>query len=57
VSETKSERWLLVQTDESDPQAIMALRQEWLDAATALGELQMWLLGPATQTVSRFTQS
>lgn len=29
----------------------MEPRQEWLDVAHALGQLQMWLLAPVTPTV------
>lgn len=32
-------------------------QRAWRDVAHALGELQMWLLGPATPTASRSTQS
>lgn len=54
---TKSVRLSLVAIVESDPQDTMEAQQVWRDVAHALGELQMWLLGPATQTASRSTRS
>lgn len=54
---TKSVRLSLMATVESDPQGTMEAQQVWRDVSHALGELQMWLLGPATQTVSQSTQS
>lgn len=54
---TKSVRLSLVATAESDPQDTMEAQQVWKDAAHALGELQMWLLAPVTQTASQSTPS
>jgi hypothetical protein len=54
---TKSVRLSLAATVESEPQDITEAQQVWRDVAHALGELQTWLLGPATQTVSPSTQS
>lgn len=53
----KLELSLLVGTDVSGQQGTTEARQVWQDVAHALGELQMWLLGPATPTVSRSTRS
>lgn len=53
----KLELSLLVKTDEFDPPATTEAQQVWRDVAHALGELQMWLLGPATPTASQSTQS
>lgn len=57
VNVTESVRLSLVATVESGPQDITEAQQVWRDVAHALGELQMWLLGPATQTASRSTRS
>lgn len=57
VSVTKSVQLSLEATVESDPQDITEARQVWRDVSAALGELQMWLLGPATQTAWRSMQS
>jgi hypothetical protein len=46
----KLELSLLVKTTESDPPGSTEAQQVWRDVAHALGELQMWLLGPATPT-------
>jgi hypothetical protein len=54
---TKLEQWSLGVTDGSGQPVTTRPRQEWLDAAYALGELQMWLLGPATPTASQSTRS
>lgn len=54
---TKSVRLSLVANIESEPQDTTEAQQAWRDVAHALGELQMWLLGPATRTVSRSTRS
>lgn len=54
---TKSVRLSLAAIVESEPQDIMEAQQVWQDVAHALGELQMWLLGPATRTASRSTRS
>lgn len=54
---TKSVQLSLVATIESEPQDTTEAQQVWRDVAHALGELQMWLLGPATRTVSRSTRS
>jgi len=53
----KLELSLLVKTDGSDPRVTTEAQQVWRDVAHALGELQMWLLGPATPTASLYTQS
>lgn len=57
VNVTKSVRLSLVATVESDPQDSTEAQQVWRDVAIAQGELLTWLLGPATRTVSRSTQS
>lgn len=46
----KLEPSLLVVTTESDPPATTQAQQVWRDVAHVLGELQMWLLAPATPT-------
>lgn len=50
VNVTKSVQLSLAVTVESDQQDITEARQVWRDVASALGELQMYLLGPATPT-------
>lgn len=57
VNVTESVQLSLVATVASELQDITEAQQVWRDVASALGDLQMWLLGPATQTVSRSTQS
>lgn len=57
VNVTKSVRLSLAATVESDPQDTTLAQQVWRDVATALGELQMWLLAPATPTASPSMQS
>jgi hypothetical protein len=57
VNVTKSVRLSLVAIVESEPQDTTEAQLVWRDVAHALGELQMWLLGPATQTASRSTRS
>lgn len=57
VNVTESVRLSLVAIVESDPQGTMEAQQVWRDVAHALGELQMWLLGPVTPTVSRSTRN
>lgn len=57
VNVTESVRLSLVATVESGPQDTTEAQQVWRDVAHALGELQMWLLGPVTQTASRSTRS
>ena len=57
VNVTKSVRLSLAATVESEPQDITEAQQVWRDVANALGELQMWLLGPVTPIVSRFMQN
>lgn len=54
---TKSVQLSLAVTVESDQQDITEARQVWRDVAVALGELQMYLLGPATETASPSTPS
>lgn len=54
---TKSVQLSLAVTVESDPQDTTEAQQVWKDVAHALGELQMWLLGPATPTASPSMQS
>jgi hypothetical protein len=54
---TKSVRLSLAATVESDPQDTTEAQQVWRDVAHALGELQMWLLAPATPTVSPSTRN
>lgn len=44
-------------TVESEQPATTEAHQAWRDVAHALGELQMWLLAPATQTALPFTPS
>lgn len=53
---TRSVQLSLVAIVESEPQDTTEAQQVWQDVAHALGELQMWLLGPATPTASRSTQ-
>lgn len=57
VNVTKSVQLSLVGIVASDPQDTMEAQQVWQDVARALGELQMWLLGPVTQTASQSTQN
>lgn len=57
VNVTKSVRLSLAATVESDPQDTTLAQQVWRDVAIAQGDLLRWLLGPATRTVSRSTQS
>lgn len=57
VNVTKSVRLSLVATVESEPQDTTEAQRVWRDVAHALGELQMWLLGPATPTASQPTPS
>ena len=54
---TKSVQLSLAATVESDPQDTTEAQQVWKDVAHALGELQMWLLVPATPTVLPSMQS
>jgi hypothetical protein len=54
---TRSVQLSLEAIVECDPQDTMEAQQVWRDVAHALGELQLWLLGPATPTASRSTQS
>lgn len=54
---TKSVRLSLALTVESDPQDTTEAQQVWRDVAYALGEIQMWLLGPATPTVLPSTRN
>lgn len=55
ANEIKLELSLLVKTSESEQPGTTEAQQVWRDVAHALGELQMWLLGPATPTASRST--
>lgn len=57
VNATKSVRLSLAATVESEPQDTTEAQQVWRGVAHALGELQMWLLEPATQTALRSTQN
>jgi hypothetical protein len=53
----KLELSLLVARGESGPRVTTEAQQVWKDVAAVLGELQMWLLGPATPTASPSTRS
>lgn len=57
VNVTKSVQLSLEAIVECDPRDTTEAQQVWQDVASALGELQLWLLGPATQTVSRSTRN
>lgn len=57
VNVTKSVQLSLEAIVESEPQDTMEAQQVWRDVASVLGELQTWLLGPATPTALRFTQN
>ncbi len=57
VNVTKSVQLSLGAIVECDPQDTTEAQQVWQDVAHALGELQMWLLGPATRTASRSTRN
>lgn len=57
VNVTKSVRLSLAATVESDPQDTTEAQQVWRDVAIAQGDLLRWLLGPATRTALRSTQS
>lgn len=54
---TRSVQLSLAVIVESEPQDTTEAQQVWRDVAHALGELQMWLLGPATPTASPSTRS
>lgn len=56
VNVTKSVQLSLAVTVESDQQDITEARQVWRDVAVALGDLQMYLLAPATGIVLPSTQ-
>jgi hypothetical protein len=55
VNETRLVQSSSEKTVEFELQDTMEPRQVWMDVAHALGELQMWLLGPATPTASPST--
>ena len=57
VNVTESVQLSLGAIVESEPQDTTEAQQVWRDVAHALGELQMYLLGPATQTALPSTQS
>lgn len=57
VNVTKSVQLSLEAIVESEPQDTTEAQQVWRDVASALGELQMYLLGPATPTASPSTRS
>lgn len=57
ASVTKSVRLSLAATVESEPQDTTEAQQVWRAVAHALGELQMWLLAPATPIVFPSTQN
>lgn len=57
VNVTESVQLSLVATVASEPQGTTEAQQVWRDVAHALGELQMWLMGPATPTALPSTQS
>ena len=54
---TRSVQLSLEAIVECEEQDTMEAQQVWRDVAAALGELQLWLLGPATQTASRSTRN